>query len=121
MGSNLAPCPQHGRPRQVHARPALCLQSRRPVGVTARLRHGGANRQRHDDTAGGVHPDCTGYLMAFGAMVALARRMREGGSWLVRICLAQVGKWIVDLGEVPPAALKGIPAEFIAGELELGR
>ena len=44
---------------------------------------------------------CTGYLMAFGAMVALARRAQEGGSWLVRISLAQVGKWIVDLGEVP--------------------
>jgi crotonobetainyl-CoA:carnitine CoA-transferase CaiB-like acyl-CoA transferase len=61
---------------------------------------------------------CTGYLMAFGAMVALARRTREGGSWLVRISLAQVGKWIIDLGEVPPAALKGIPAEFTASELE---
>src|SRR5882762_8210484 len=61
---------------------------------------------------------CTGYLMAFGAMVALARRPREGGSWLVRISLAQVGKWIVDLGEVPPAALKGMPAEFTASELE---
>jgi crotonobetainyl-CoA:carnitine CoA-transferase CaiB-like acyl-CoA transferase len=61
---------------------------------------------------------CTGYLMAFGAMTALARRTREGGSWLVRISLAQVGKWIVDLGEVPAAALKGIPAEFTAGELE---
>src|SRR5919106_3805818 len=30
----------------------------------------------------------TGYLMAFGAMVALARRAREGGSWLGRISLA---------------------------------
>ena len=30
----------------------------------------------------------TGYLMAFGAMVALARRAQEGGSWLVRISLA---------------------------------
>jgi crotonobetainyl-CoA:carnitine CoA-transferase CaiB-like acyl-CoA transferase len=61
---------------------------------------------------------CTGYLMAFGAMVALVRRTREGGSWLVRISLAQVGKWIVDLGEVPAAALRDIPAEFTAGELE---
>lgn len=61
---------------------------------------------------------CTGYLMAFGAMVALTRRTREGGSWLVRISLAQVGKWIVDLGEVPSAALKGLPAEFAASELE---
>jgi crotonobetainyl-CoA:carnitine CoA-transferase CaiB-like acyl-CoA transferase len=61
---------------------------------------------------------CTGYLMAFGAMVALARRTQEGGSWLVRISLAQVGKWIVDLGEVPAAALRDIPAEFTASELE---
>jgi crotonobetainyl-CoA:carnitine CoA-transferase CaiB-like acyl-CoA transferase len=61
---------------------------------------------------------CTGYLMAFGAMVALARRTQEGGSWLVRISLAQVGKWIVDLGEVPAVTLKGVPAEFTASELE---
>ena len=25
-----------------------------------------------------------GYLLAFGTMVALGRRAREGGSWLVR-------------------------------------
>ena len=55
---------------------------------------------------------CTGYLMAFGAMVALGRRAREGGSWLVRISLAQVGKWIVDLGEVPADAARDAPAEF---------
>jgi crotonobetainyl-CoA:carnitine CoA-transferase CaiB-like acyl-CoA transferase len=61
---------------------------------------------------------CTGYLMAFGAMVALARRAREGGSWLVRISLAQVGKWIVDLGEVPAAAARDAPAEFTPDELE---
>jgi crotonobetainyl-CoA:carnitine CoA-transferase CaiB-like acyl-CoA transferase len=60
---------------------------------------------------------CTGYLMAFGAMVALARRAREGGSWLVRISLAQVGKWMVDLGEVPAASLKGVPEEFSEAEL----
>jgi len=56
--------------------------------------------------------------MAFGAMVALARRVREGGSWLVRVSLAQVGKWIVDRGEVPAAALRGVPAEFAPDELE---
>jgi crotonobetainyl-CoA:carnitine CoA-transferase CaiB-like acyl-CoA transferase len=61
---------------------------------------------------------CTGYLMAFGAMVALLRRTQEGGSWLVRISLAQVGKWILDLGEVPEAALKGVPAEFTPSELD---
>ena len=61
---------------------------------------------------------CTGYLMAFGAMVALERRAREGGSWLVRISLAQIGKWIVDLGEVPEAAARDAPAEFAPEELE---
>jgi len=60
---------------------------------------------------------CTGYLMAFGAMVALARRAQEGGSWLVRSWLAQVGKWMVDLGEVPAASLKGVPEEFSEAEL----
>jgi crotonobetainyl-CoA:carnitine CoA-transferase CaiB-like acyl-CoA transferase len=61
---------------------------------------------------------CTGYLMAFGAMVALERRAREGGSYLVRISLAQVGKFIVGLGEVPAAALKDVPAEFAADEVQ---
>jgi crotonobetainyl-CoA:carnitine CoA-transferase CaiB-like acyl-CoA transferase len=61
---------------------------------------------------------CTGYLMAFGAMVALARRSQEGGSWLVRISLAQIGKWIVDLGEVSESAARDAPAEFTAEELE---
>src|SRR5262249_60872521 len=61
---------------------------------------------------------CTGYLMAFGAMVALERRAREGGSWLVRISLAQVGKFIVDFGEVPASALKGVAAEFASDGLQ---
>jgi len=42
----------------------------------------------------------SGYLMAYGSIVALARRAREGGSWLVRVALARVGKWIVDRGTV---------------------
>jgi crotonobetainyl-CoA:carnitine CoA-transferase CaiB-like acyl-CoA transferase len=60
---------------------------------------------------------CTGYLMAFGAMVALERRASEGGSWLVRISLAQVGKWLLDLGEVPTASLASVPDELDAEEL----
>jgi hypothetical protein len=61
---------------------------------------------------------CTGYLMAFGAMVALKRRATEGGSWLVRISLAQIGKFIVDLGEVAESAARDAPAEFTPEELE---
>ena len=60
----------------------------------------------------------TGYLMAFGAMVALARRAREGGSWLVRISLAQTGRWLVGRGQVPESGLKNVPKEFTKDELE---
>ena len=42
----------------------------------------------------------SGYLMAFGAMTALARRAREGGSWHVRVSLAQTGRWIRGLGRL---------------------
>jgi crotonobetainyl-CoA:carnitine CoA-transferase CaiB-like acyl-CoA transferase len=60
----------------------------------------------------------TGYLMACGAMVALARRAREGGSWLVRISLAQTGRWLVGRGQVPEIALKDVSKEFTPAELE---
>lgn len=43
----------------------------------------------------------TGYLAAFGAMIALARRAREGGSWHVRMSLAQTGRWLQSFGAVP--------------------
>ena len=53
----------------------------------------------------------SGTLMAYGAMVALARRAREGGSWLVRVALARVGKWIVDRGTVEAGSVPGeVPA-----------
>jgi crotonobetainyl-CoA:carnitine CoA-transferase CaiB-like acyl-CoA transferase len=42
----------------------------------------------------------TGYLMAFGAMMAKARQSREGGSWHVRASLAQTGRWLWNLGRV---------------------
>lgn len=42
-----------------------------------------------------------GYLLAFGAMAALHRRAVEGGSWHVRVSLAQVGQWLRSLGRVP--------------------
>lgn len=46
----------------------------------------------------------TGFLAAFGAMVALNRRMKEGGSWLVRLSLAQTGRWINGLGRLGTVA-----------------
>ncbi|HWB45448.1 MAG TPA: CoA transferase [Hyphomicrobiaceae bacterium] len=42
----------------------------------------------------------TGYLMALAAMMALLRKSREGGSWHVRVSLAQTGHWLKGLGRL---------------------
>jgi hypothetical protein len=42
----------------------------------------------------------TGYLMAFGAIMAKSRQSREGGSWHVRVSLAQTGRWIWNFGRI---------------------
>ena len=60
----------------------------------------------------------TGYLMAFGALVALARRTTEGGSWLVRVSLAQIGRWLVERGQTPETKLHDIPEQFTPEELK---
>jgi len=54
----------------------------------------------------------TGYLMAFGTMMAKARQSREGGSWHVRVSLAQTGRWIWNLGRLPD----GLKTEELKGE-----
>jgi crotonobetainyl-CoA:carnitine CoA-transferase CaiB-like acyl-CoA transferase len=54
----------------------------------------------------------TGYLMAFGAMMAKARQSREGGSWHVRVSLAQTGRWLWSLGRVTD----GFKTEDLRGE-----
>jgi hypothetical protein len=54
----------------------------------------------------------TGYLMAFGAMMAKARQAREGGSWHVRVSLAQTGRWLWNLGRVPD----GFKTEDLKGD-----
>jgi crotonobetainyl-CoA:carnitine CoA-transferase CaiB-like acyl-CoA transferase len=54
----------------------------------------------------------TGHLMAFGAMMAKARQWREGGSWHVRVSLAQTAGWIWNLGRLPD----GLKTEDLRGE-----
>lgn len=48
----------------------------------------------------------SGYLGAFGALEALKRRAIEGGTWLVRLSLAQTGHWISSLGRNPEADVR---------------
>lgn len=58
----------------------------------------------------------SGYLMAYGAQVALARQATEGGSWHVRVSLAQTARWLRSLGRVPGGLQCPMPP--IAGFLE---
>ncbi|HZT64750.1 MAG TPA: CoA transferase [Acidimicrobiales bacterium] len=46
-----------------------------------------------------VNDYSTGYLAAYGAMVALARRATEGGSWHVEASLCQTAMWYQELGD----------------------
>src|SRR6478735_7110922 len=61
----------------------------------------------------------TGHLMAFGAMMARARQAREGGSWHVRVSLAQTGRWLWNLGrlagglDTPDLTGEAVHAAFI--------
>lgn len=59
----------------------------------------------------------TGYLMAFGALVALKRRVIEGGSWLVSISLAQTGRWLLSRGQTPEENLMDVPEDFTPEEI----
>ncbi|MCM0020207.1 MAG: CoA transferase [Tagaea sp.] len=50
-----------------------------------------------------------GYLAALGTILALARRAREGGSWRVRVSLAQVAYWLAGLGAIDAAGTQADP------------
>ena len=59
-----------------------------------------------------------GYLLAYGALVALGRRAREGGSWFVRVSLAGAGQWIRGHGLLKPAEYANAAKELPADELK---
>jgi len=60
--------------------------------------HSGAGSPSH--LPGQVLDYASGYLGAFGVMAALARRARDGGSYMVRLSLAQTAHWLRSLGRV---------------------
>jgi len=56
----------------------------------------------------------SGYLLAFGIIMARIRQASEGGNWLVRVSLAATARWLWDLGRVegglscPRSSLKDV-------------
>jgi crotonobetainyl-CoA:carnitine CoA-transferase CaiB-like acyl-CoA transferase len=69
----------------------------------------------------------SGQLMAFAAMAARARQAREGGSFSVRVSLAQTGRWIWNLGRVdgglacPDPALRDVADRLEESDSAFGR
>jgi crotonobetainyl-CoA:carnitine CoA-transferase CaiB-like acyl-CoA transferase len=63
----------------------------------------------------------TGYLAAYGAMLALRRRMTEGGSWWVRASLCQTAAWIRRIGATcDPSLATGLPDDDDSRLVEIG-
>jgi crotonobetainyl-CoA:carnitine CoA-transferase CaiB-like acyl-CoA transferase len=54
----------------------------------------------------------TGYLAAFGTMVALRRRAVDGGSYRVRVSLAQTAAWLLSLPRFAAAQVASLPPDL---------
>ena len=112
-----------GPPQLAALRPGPHLhldQLLRPRGRLARpgrLGAAGADRHRHGPrawrrgraaaAAGAVTDYTTGFLAAFGSLVALQRRALYGGSYLVRVSLCQTGMWVREPRHRRPGARGG--------------
>ena len=80
--------------------------------------HGGAESPKLQP--GAVTDYTTGYLAAFGTLVALLKRAQDGGSYLVRVSLTRTAMWIRALGlaeddgdveAVSPSEVRGFSIE----------
>jgi hypothetical protein len=66
-----------------------------------------------------VNDYTTGFLAAFGAMIALVRRATEGGSWHVQVSLSQTAMWYQRLGDdLDPAAAKPLGADEFTSTMD---
>jgi crotonobetainyl-CoA:carnitine CoA-transferase CaiB-like acyl-CoA transferase len=64
----------------------------------------------------------SGYLLAFGVLMARMRQAQEGGSFLVRVSLAATGRWIWNLGRMDNGFVAPLPGrDDVADLLEKSR
>ena len=87
------------------------------VQMASGIAHAGAQAVGREDP----HPlPCqaldhgTGYLAAFGVLMALARQSREGGSWHVRVSLAQSAEWLHRMGAIAALDRDTPPPDAVA-------
>jgi CoA-transferase family III len=82
------------------------------------LCHGGRTATRPNGPALLPAAACdytTGYLAAYGVLLALAKRAREGGSYHIRVSLCQSGMFIYRQGKL---AFPGLDLDLSAAELD---
>jgi crotonobetainyl-CoA:carnitine CoA-transferase CaiB-like acyl-CoA transferase len=66
-----------------------------------------------------VNDYTTGFFGAYGAMVALARRVTEGGSWHVEVSLSATSSWYLSLGDdLDPTAADRLDAAPFVDEMD---
>lgn len=80
--------------------------------VTGMAEAHGRHIERDDEgpllQPGAVTDYTTGFLAALGGLIALERRARYGGSYLVRVSLSQTGVWIRKLGVAGPERISAV-------------
>jgi crotonobetainyl-CoA:carnitine CoA-transferase CaiB-like acyl-CoA transferase len=59
----------------------------------------------------------SGYLLAFGVLMARMRQASQGGSWLVRVSLAATGRWIWNLGRLENGFSCALPSRDDVADL----
>jgi crotonobetainyl-CoA:carnitine CoA-transferase CaiB-like acyl-CoA transferase len=88
------------------------------VQAVSGIAHEGTTNGTPRGTPANVLDYGTGYLAAFAAMVALGRRTREGGSYLVRVSLAQTGRWLSSMPRVGWDVIAACPPELTPERLD---
>ncbi|MEN8184344.1 MAG: CoA transferase, partial [Myxococcota bacterium] len=101
-------CYGHGGPWR--ARPGWEQLAQTVSGIA--VEHGGASGPALVPAAACDY--VTGTLAAFGTVVALLRRAREGGSWAVRASLCQTAGWIERGPRLDATAAAGLDPEVLA-------
>ena len=88
------------------------------VQAVTGIQHANAPGRRDRGLGASILDYATGYLAAFGTMVALRRRATEGGSYLVEVSLAQTGRLLQAAGRADAEVAAARPADLDGARID---